>query len=46
MTEENKPGDPTEALNERVAELDGLIDQLNQLTDRLHDRFTPDSPTQ
>jgi hypothetical protein len=43
MTEENKPADPTEALKERISELDGLIDQLNSLTDQLHDQFKPDS---
>jgi hypothetical protein len=46
MTEEDKPVDPTEALQERVAELDGLIAQLNSLTDQLDDQFKPDSPTQ
>jgi hypothetical protein len=45
MTEENKPVDPTEALQERITELDGLINQLNSLTDELHDQFKPDSPT-
>jgi hypothetical protein len=46
MTEENKPVDPTEALQERITELDGLIEQLNSLTGELHDQFKPDSPTQ
>ncbi|TDQ05502.1 hypothetical protein [Labedaea rhizosphaerae] len=46
MTEENKPADPTEALQERIGELDGLIAQLNSLTDQLQEQFKPDSPTQ
>jgi len=53
MTEENaenanpapKPDDPTQALQERITELDGLIDQLNALTDQLHEQTKPDSST-
>lgn len=45
MTEEPKPDDPTEALRERIGELDGLIDQLNALTDQLHAQTKPEEPT-